>query len=115
VVFADNEAIGTVRPNMFVHTTLEPGKHGILLRNDALASGTGGFETFEGHANDVIFYWVGVTGKGFGVLTVDHFLDKLPSIDVVAIPRRSTSSLGDLFALTGPARSETMLAWISTS
>jgi hypothetical protein len=31
VVFADNEEIGTVRPNMFVHTTLEPGKHGILL------------------------------------------------------------------------------------
>jgi hypothetical protein len=73
VVFADNEAIGTVRPNMFVHTTLEPGKHGILLRNDGLASGTGGFETFEGHASDVVFYWVGVTGKGFGVLTVDHF------------------------------------------
>jgi len=58
---------------MFVHTTLEPGKHGILLRNDGLASGTGGFETFEGDANDVVFYWVGVTGKGFGVLTVDHF------------------------------------------
>ena len=29
--------------------------------------------------------------------------------------RRSASSLGDLFALTGPACSETMLAWISTS
>ena len=73
VVFVDNEAIGTVRPNMFVHATLEPGKHGILLRNDGLASGTGGFETFEGHENDIVFYWVGVTGKGFGVLTIDHF------------------------------------------
>jgi len=73
VVFVDNEAIGTVKPNMFAYTTLEPGRHGILLRNDGLASGTGGFETFEGKANDVVFYWVGVTGKGFGVLTVDHF------------------------------------------
>ena len=73
VVFVDNEAVGTVKPNMFVYTTLEPGRHGILLRNDGLASGTGGFETFDGKANDVVFYWVGVTGKGFGVLTVDHF------------------------------------------
>jgi hypothetical protein len=73
VVFVDNEAIGTVKPNMFVYTALEPGRHGILLRNDGLASGSGGFETFEGKANDVVFYWVGVTGKGFGVLTVDHF------------------------------------------
>ena len=73
VVLVDNEAIGTVKPNMFVYTTLEPGRHGILLRNDGLASGTGGFETFEGKANDLVFYWVGVTGNGWGVLTVDHF------------------------------------------
>ena len=73
VVVVDNEPIGTVKPNMFVHAVLEPGKHGVLMRNDGLASGSGGFETFEGKANDVVFYWIGVTGKGFGVLTVDHF------------------------------------------
>src|SRR5713101_174417 len=29
VVLVDNEAVGTVKPNMFVYTTLEPGRHGI--------------------------------------------------------------------------------------
>ena len=73
VVVVDNEPIGTVKPNMFVHAVVDPGKHGVLMRNDGLATGSGGFETFEGKANDVVYYWIGVTGKGFGVLTVDHF------------------------------------------
>lgn len=73
VVLVDNEAIGTVKPNTFVHTVLEPGKHGVLLRHDGLGSGQGGFETFESKAGDVRFFWVGVTGKGFGVLTIDKF------------------------------------------
>jgi len=41
-------------------------------------------------------------------------LDKVPSFDAGEAPRRSTLSLGDLFALTTPAPSETMLAWNST-
>ena len=84
VIFVDNEAIGTVKPNMFVHAILEPGKHGVLMRNDGLASGSGGFETFEGKAGDVVFYWVGVTGKGFGVLTVDHFDSKRDAMNCVS-------------------------------
>jgi len=41
--------------------------------------------------------------------------DKSASFDAGAAPRRSNSTLGNLFALTGPACSETMLAWNSTS
>jgi hypothetical protein len=73
VVYVDNEAIGTLRQNSFVHTTVEPGKHGVLLRHDGLGSGSGGFESFEVEAGEVRFFWVGVTGKGWGVLTVDNF------------------------------------------
>ena len=58
---------------MFAHVWLPPGKHGVLVRNDGLASGTGGLESFDGKAGDIVYYWVGVTGKGFGTLTVDRF------------------------------------------
>jgi hypothetical protein len=41
--------------------------------------------------------------------------DKAASFGADATPRRSTSSLGDLIALTGRVWSETMLAWNSMS
>jgi hypothetical protein len=73
VVFVNNETVGTVKANTFVHTVLEPGKHGVLLRHDGFGGGAGGFMTFEGKADELKILWVGVTGKGFGVLTVDNF------------------------------------------
>ena len=73
VVFIDNQAIGTVKTNTFVHTVVEPGTHGVLLRHDGLSSGSGGFMTVETKPDEVKFFWVGVTGKGFGVLTIDNF------------------------------------------
>ena len=73
VVYLDNEAIGTLRQNSFVHALVEPGKHGVLLRHDGMSSGAGGFMPFEVAAGEVRFFWVGVTGKGWGVLTVDNF------------------------------------------
>lgn len=72
-VFVNNESIGTVKPNTFVHAVLEPGKHGVLLRHDGLGGGSGGFITFDGKLEEVKFFWVGVTGKGFGTLTIDKF------------------------------------------
>jgi hypothetical protein len=73
VVHIDNEAIGTLRQNSFVHTVVEPGKHGVLLRHDGMSSGAGGFMPFDVAAGEIRFFWVGVTGKGWGVLTVDNF------------------------------------------
>lgn len=72
-VIIDNENIGTLKANSFVHTTVEPGKHGVLLRHDGINRGAGGFDTFEIGAGEIKFFWVGVTGKGWGVLTVDRF------------------------------------------
>lgn len=85
VVYLDNEAIGTLRQNSFVHTIVEPGKHGVLLRHDGMGSGSGGFMPFEAAAGEVRFFWVGVTGKGWGVLTVDDF-------DTVADARKCVAS-----------------------
>jgi hypothetical protein len=82
-VIVDNDDIGTVKANTFVHTVLEPGKHGVLMRNDGLASGTGGLMTIETKPDEVAFLWVGVTGKGFGTLTVDYFDSKQDAMNCV--------------------------------
>src|SRR5690606_40346373 len=49
------------------------GKHGVLLRHDGINRGAGGFMTFEINPGDIQIFWVGVTGNGWGVLTVDNF------------------------------------------
>lgn len=72
-VYVDNENIGTVKQNSFVHTAVEPGKHGVLLRHDGINRGAGGFMTFDINAGDIQIFWVGVTGNGWGVLTIDNF------------------------------------------
>jgi|SRR5690606_2812564 len=72
-VYVDNENIGTLKQNSFVHTAVEPGKHGVLLRHDGINRGAGGFMTFEINPGDIQIFWVGVTGNGWGVLTVDNF------------------------------------------
>lgn len=83
-VYINNENIGTLKANSFVHTAVEPGKHGVLLRHDGINRGAGGFETFEVGPGDIRFFWVGVTGNGFGVLTVDDFESEAEARDCVA-------------------------------
>lgn len=67
----DNQDIGALKPNMFAHTVLEPGKHDIFL--DLHPGGRSGTLTIQTQANDVPIVWAGVTGHGWGVLTVDEF------------------------------------------
>ena len=40
-IIIDNENIGTLKVNSFVHTAVEPGKHGVLLRHDGINRGAG--------------------------------------------------------------------------
>jgi hypothetical protein len=75
-VYVDNQNIGTLKTNSFVHTTVEPGEHGVLLRHDGVNQGSGGFMKFDVAAGDVRIFWVGVTGNGWGILTVDNFDDE---------------------------------------
>ncbi len=72
VVVVDNEPIGTLKPNMFAHVVLDPGKHDVFLRNDGIAFNSGHI-SIEPKADDVAFLWVGMTGHGFGALTIDFF------------------------------------------
>lgn len=73
VVVVNNEPIGTLKANSFVHAELEPGKQGVLLRHDGINQGSGGFMTIDTEPGEVRYLWVGVTGNGWGVLTVDNF------------------------------------------
>ena len=73
VVLVNNKPIGTLKANSFVHAELEPGEQGVLLRHDGMSSGAGGFMTVTTGPGEVRYLWVGVTGNGWGVLTIDDF------------------------------------------
>lgn len=70
----DNVPIGTLKPNNFAHTVVEPGSHDIYIkRNPGGDSGTLKIQTLS---DEVAIVWVGMTGGGFGVLTVDSFTNR---------------------------------------
>ena len=71
-VYVNKVAIGTLKPNNFSHVTLPPGRHEIYLDRGALNSNSGVL-TIEGKEGEVAFVWAGMTGGGFGTLTVDYF------------------------------------------
>jgi hypothetical protein len=73
-VIVDNDPIGTLKPNTFAHVVLDPGKHDVFLKNDGIAFNSGHI-SIEPKADDVAFLWVGMTGHGFGTLTIDFFDD----------------------------------------
>jgi hypothetical protein len=70
-VMVDDKDIGTLKPNTFAHTVIEPGKHDIFI--DFHPGGKSGTLTIQTQANDVPIVWAGVTGHGWGALTVDEF------------------------------------------
>ena len=70
-VMVDDRDIGSLKTNSFAHTVLEPGKHEIYV--DLHPGGKSGTLTIQTQANDVPIVWAGVTGHGWGVLTVDEF------------------------------------------
>ena len=73
-VVVDDVPIGTLKPNNFAHAVVEPGSHNIYL--DFHPGGKSGVLTIQTQANEVPIVWAGVTGHGWGVLTVDEFPDR---------------------------------------
>lgn len=67
----DNKPIGTLKPNNFAHTVVEPGPHDIYIEHNP--GGKSGVLKVDTKANEVPIIWVGMTGHGWGVLTVDQF------------------------------------------
>lgn len=70
----DNNPIGTLKPNNFAHTVLEPGSHDIYIEHNP--GGKSGVLKIETRADEVPILWVGMTGHGWGALTVDHFASR---------------------------------------
>ena len=70
----NNNPIGTLKPNNFAHTLLDPGKHDVWVKRNP--GGDSGVLSFNGTAGEVVILWVGMTAGGFGTLTVDNFDSK---------------------------------------
>lgn len=70
----DNKRIGTLKPNNFAHVVVEPGSHNIYIEHNP--GGRSGILTVNTRANEVPILWVGMTGNGWGALTIDHFANR---------------------------------------
>lgn len=81
-VLVDGKAIGNLKPLMFAHKVVEPGEHAVQLVNDGIA-GSSGIYRLQTQPNEVAFVWVGMTGGGWGVYTVDGFRTKQEGYDCV--------------------------------
>lgn len=74
-VIVNDQPIGTLKPNNFAHVALEPGTHGVKVKNSP--GGESGILDVTAKAGDVQILWVGITGGGFGTLTVDFFSNRM--------------------------------------
>ena len=73
-VVVDGKSIGTLKPNNFAHAVVEPGSHQVYVKRNP--GGNSGILKLDTKPGEVAIVWVGMTGGGFGVLTVDHFSSK---------------------------------------
>jgi hypothetical protein len=73
-VVVDGQPIGTLKPNNFAHVVVEPGPHQVYVKRSP--GGDSGILKLDTKPGEVAIVWVGMTGGGFGVLTVDHFSSK---------------------------------------
>lgn len=70
----DGQPIGTLKPANFAHTVVAPGLHEIYVKRSP--GGDSGILKVSSQPGEVVIVWVGMTGGGFGVLTVDQFSSK---------------------------------------
>ncbi len=73
-VFVDKQPIGTLKPNNFAHAAIEPGAHEVFIRRSP--GGDSGVLKITSQPGEITVLWVGMTGGGFGTLTVDNFANK---------------------------------------
>ncbi|MGY0195175.1 DUF2846 domain-containing protein [Leptothrix sp. BB-4] len=83
VVLVDGRDIGTVKPNTFVHTVIEPGAHKVQMKNDGIAGVYNPAIDIETKAGELAYLWMGVNGGGFGTYTIDHFQSERQARDCV--------------------------------
>lgn len=80
----DNKLIGTTRRNTFVHAVVEPGTHTVRMSNGGVTGMGNPSITLQTRPNEVVFLWVGVSGRGWGAYTIDHFDNRQQGMDCVA-------------------------------
>jgi hypothetical protein len=73
-VVVNKRPIGTLKPSNFAHVVVAPGSQDIYIKRNP--GGDSGVLTITSQANEVVIIWVGMTGAGFGTLTVDHFSNR---------------------------------------
>ena len=73
-VMLNGRAIGTLKPSNFAHAVVEPGAHEIYIRRSP--GGDSGALRVTSQPGEVVVLWVGITGAGFGALTIDHFSNR---------------------------------------
>jgi hypothetical protein len=73
-VMVNNRSIGTLKPNNFAYTLVEPGAHEVFIKYNP--GGNSGVLNITSQPGEVVILWVGMTGGGFGVLTIDNFSSK---------------------------------------
>lgn len=74
-VIVDDKPIGTLKPSNFAHVLVQPGEHGVKVKNSP--GGESGILNVTAKAGEVQILWVGITGGGFGTLTVDFFSNRI--------------------------------------
>jgi hypothetical protein len=73
-IWVDDTNLGAIKANSFAHASLSPGRYGLRVYKDGPFGGRfSGTEFLDGSADQVAIYWVGMTGKGWGTLTIDKF------------------------------------------
>ena len=73
-VLVDKQPIGTLKPSNFAHVIVEPGSHEVYIKRNP--GGDSGTLTITSQSEEVAIVWVGMTGAGFGALTVDYFSNR---------------------------------------
>ena len=73
-VFVNDRTLGSLKPNTFTHTELEPGDVSVFLRRNGfgLHSGDSGTLKLKTREGEVVLVWAGPAGF-MGPLTVDSF------------------------------------------
>jgi len=70
----NGQPIGTLKPSNFAHVVVEPGSQEIYVKRNP--GGDSGVLKIASQPGEVVVIWVGMTGGGFGTLTVDQFSTK---------------------------------------
>lgn len=92
-VLVDGRDIGNLKPKTFVHTVVEPGEHAVQLVHDGI-NGSSGIHKIQTQPHEVAFVWAGVTGGGWGILTVDNFASRQEGLNCVNEAAYSVTNTG---------------------